>query len=461
MIRLPKTYCTAMKELLGEEYQAYLDSFHSPSYQGLRVNTAKVSPDQFERMSPFSLQRVPWVENGFYYEGDSFPARHPYYYAGLYYLQEPSAMTPASRLPIRPGDRVLDLCAAPGGKATELGARLKGQGFLLANDISASRAQGLLKNLELAGIPNLLVTAENPKRLAQAYPDFFDKILIDAPCSGEGMFRRDSKMVTHWESAPPDSYVEVQQELLECGFRMLRPGGQLLYSTCTFSTRENEERVLKLLQAHPGLHPLPVEDWKEFHPGFCGLKEAVRIFPHKMKGEGHFLVLLEKGTSEESKGSAEEQGGRKAGLVSVFGLPEEIRFFLRQVHSDFSEGAFRLERDRLYYYGAGLTVRPGLRYLRTGLLLGRISRQRFEPSQALAMALRSDEFDALVNLEAEDPLTVKYLKGESLPADLPVTGRGADRSGWRLVCTDGYPLGWAKAGSSTLKNKYCAGWRWQ
>lgn len=482
MIRLPETYCTAMRGLLGEEYQAYLDSFHSPSFHGLRVNTAKISPEEFERLSPFSLRRIPWVENGFYYEGDSFPARHPYYYAGLYYLQEPSAMTPASRLPIRPGDRVLDLCAAPGGKATELGARLKGQGFLLANDISPSRAQGLLKNLELAGIPNLLVTAENPRRLAQVYPDFFDKILIDAPCSGEGMFRRDSKMVTHWESAPPDSYVEVQQELLEYGFRMLRPGGQLLYSTCTFSPKENEENVLELLKAHSDLHPLPVDTYRGFSPGFCGLKEAVRIFPHKVQGEGHFLVLLEKeasgaalstdassgeilsyGSRRGSKGTFKGQEERepRAGLVSVSRLPEEMQCFLRQVRLDFTEGGFRLERERLYYYGPELTVRPGLRYLRTGLLMGSFAHQRFEPSQALAMAFRGEEFDAVVNLDAKDPLTVKYLKGESLPADLPVCGSDPEGSLWRLVCADGYPLGWAKAASSTLKNKYCAGWRWQ
>ena len=476
MIKLPETYCTAMKELLGEEYQAYLDSFQSPSYRGLRVNTAKISGDQFEKLADFPLRRVPWVANGFYYEGDSSPARHPYYYAGLYYLQEPSAMTPASRLPIQPGDRVLDLCAAPGGKATELGARLQGRGFLLANDISSSRAQGLLKNLELAGIPNILVTAENPRHLAQVYPEFFDKILIDAPCSGEGMFRRDSKMAAHWESAPPDSYVKVQQELLEYGFHMLRPGGKLLYSTCTFSTKENEENIHKLLQAHPQLHPLPVEGWEGFSSGFCGWKEAVRIFPHKMQGEGHFLILLEK-EGESSKtptdpvayaapgeASSAGKGREKVGdfaLSAAFGLPEEIRDFLGLLRLDLSRGSFHLERERVYYYEPDLVVRGGLRYLRTGLLLGTYSRNRFEPSQALAMALKGEEFDGVLNLDAHDPLAIKYLKGESLPADLPVRGTAPDRSAWRLVCVNGYPLGWAKAGGSTLKNKYCVGWRWQ
>lgn len=233
-MKLPENYLAAMKELLGEEYEAYLASFEEPKSLGLRVNTRKISVEDFLKLTPFHLTPVPWTENGFYYEEGEAVTRHPHYYAGLYYIQEPSAMIPASRLPIEPGDRVLDLCAAPGGKATELGARLMGTGVLLANDISNSRAKGLLKNLELFGIGNMFVTSETPEKLCRFYEGCFDKILIDAPCSGEGMFRRDPSMVKSWEEHGPAYYAQLQREILESAVRLLAPGGKLLYSTCTF-----------------------------------------------------------------------------------------------------------------------------------------------------------------------------------------------------------------------------------
>lgn len=196
MIKLPEKFENKMKELLQDEYDNYLQCYDEPRYYGLRVNTNKISVEDFLKIAPWSLTPVPWIPNGFYYDGDKIqPSKHPYYFAGLYYLQEPSAMTPASRIPVEPGERVLDVCAAPGGKATELGAKLKGEGVLIANDISNSRARGLLKNLELFGIGNMMVISEEPGKLVEYFPEYFDKILIDAPCSGEGMFRKDKKMV--------------------------------------------------------------------------------------------------------------------------------------------------------------------------------------------------------------------------------------------------------------------------
>ena len=202
-MRLPENYIREMKELLGSEYPAYEASLSDPVCSGLRINRLKLSRLDWNQICPFVLEPVPWTENGFYYGEEDSPSRHPYYYAGLYYLQEPSAMTPASRLPVSPGERVLDLCAAPGGKATELGARLEGKGLLWANDISNSRAKALLKNLELAGIGNCCVTSEFPARLAEELPEYFDKILVDAPCSGEGMFHREPSMVSYWEERGP------------------------------------------------------------------------------------------------------------------------------------------------------------------------------------------------------------------------------------------------------------------
>ena len=213
---LPAAFAERMRALLGdEEYDDYLNSFEEEWKPGLRANTLKISPESLKKLLPWELEPVPWVPAGFYYDGgQDRPSKHPAYYAGLYYLQEPSAMTPGEMLPVEPGDRVLDLCAAPGGKSTQLGARLEGKGMLLANDVSTSRARALLKNLELAGVPNICVTGETPERLAEVLPEFFDKILVDAPCSGEGMFRRDDEMVKDWAARGPAYYAPLQLSLI-------------------------------------------------------------------------------------------------------------------------------------------------------------------------------------------------------------------------------------------------------
>ena len=239
-MNLPKPFEEKMRALLKTDYEKYLKCFEEERHYGLRVNTNKISVEEFLKIAPWSLERIPWIQNGFYYDGDVIqPAKHPYYFAGLYYLQEPSAMTPADRLPVTPGEKVLDLCAAPGGKATELGAKLKGEGLLAANDISASRAKGLLKNLELFGIGNLLVLNEEPGKLSGVFENFFDKILIDAPCSGEGMFRKDKKMIKAWEEHGPSYFSKIQKSIIVQAASMLKPGGMMLYSTCTFDQSEN------------------------------------------------------------------------------------------------------------------------------------------------------------------------------------------------------------------------------
>ena len=230
-MKLPLKYTETMKALLGEEYDAYLASFDEERFYGLRVNTLKLSAEEMAARGVFSLRPVPWCETGFYYDGAERPAKHPYYHAGLYYLQEPSAMSPAATLPIEKGDRVLDLCAAPGGKTTQLGARLGGTGLLVANDISAGRAKTLLKNVELAGIRNAIVMSETPERIAERLPNFFDKILVDAPCSGEGMFRKEPDMVKSWDADMLAFCRSEQAKILEACAPMLKAGGMLLYST--------------------------------------------------------------------------------------------------------------------------------------------------------------------------------------------------------------------------------------
>lgn len=456
---LPDGFLNMMQGLLGQEYQAYLDSFEDRRLYGLRVNTMKLTAERLrellEREVP-SLTPIPWIANGFYYEEECRLSKHPCYYAGLYYLQEPSAMTPASILPIKPGDYVLDLCAAPGGKSTELGARLQGTGMLVANDISNSRAKALLKNLELFGIPNICVTSEAPDKLAAVFSGFFDKILIDAPCSGEGMFRKDPDMVKNWKPGSPEYYHGIQKEIVNQAVTMLKADGYLLYSTCTFSRLEDEEIIQFILDSHEDMElvPIPLQE------GFCdgiGLSGCVRLFPHKIQGEGHFLALLHK--KNDGKALVPENRANPSHPAVPHMLEKEpaLGDFLKKINRTFDENRMMVKNDAVYYLPDGFPAKANLRYLRTGLLLGELKKGRFEPSQALAMALGADEFDQVLQLNQEDDRVIRYLKGETI-ALLPEEGPMKD---WCLVCVEGFPLGFAKGTGMALKNKYYPGWRWQ
>lgn len=460
-MRLPEEFTEKMQKLLKEEYKEYIACYDEPRYYGLRVNTGKISPEEFERICPFEITPVPWIENGYYYDGDKVsPSRHPYYFAGLYYLQEPSAMTPADRLPISPGDKVLDLCAAPGGKATELGARLLGQGVLVANDISNSRAKGLLKNMELFGIGNLLILNEEPGKLETYFPEYFDKILIDAPCSGEGMFRKDKRMVKAWEEHGPEYFSVIQKNVILRAAAMLRPGGWMLYSTCTFDERENEQVIEYLLKSCPEFQVADMKGFEGFCPGMqeltdekrAELSKTVRIFPHRMKGEGHYLALLKKGEGNEApdkiKSVLKETKHKE--------IPGELLLFLKDVKKDFDESRLKLYGGRVYYMPEGLPDMRGIRFLRTGLLLGELKKNRFEPSQAFAMWLKKEEYEKALDFSASDIRVTKYLKGETL--DVSDMVRAEDK-GWYLVCVDSFPLGWGRLSGETLKNKYLPGWR--
>lgn len=508
-VTLPQQFQDTMRELLAEEYQDYIKSMEEPSHTALRVNTHKIAPQEFTGLCPFALEPVAWEPKGFYYDGTAAAvSKHPYYYAGLYYIQEPSAMIPAKLLPVEKGDRVLDLCAAPGGKATELASKLDGSGLLVANDISVSRAMALAKNLQVAGAANAVVTAETPEKLADTLPEFFDKVLIDAPCSGEGMFRRDPSMVKSWLAHGPEYYVPIQTQILEQAYRLLAAGGDMVYSTCTFSPLEDEGMIQSFLNRHPDMTICDVERCPGYSEGMPewidggdeSLRKCVRIFPHRARGEGHFAVLLHKagepdgkrrtsfaedtgigagknmtlfaeetgtGASEETSFSKKGKGRKKKSSRRDVGRDRgqgdrrkgqdglESFFKLLSSSAPFTENDLSKKKDTYLIEAPYQKEMKGLRMVAGGLIFGTDKNGRFEPSAQLALAMKQEEYVQRINLTAADERAVRYLKGETILSDC------MDK-GYVLVCVDGYPLGWCKGnGSGTMKNKYYPGWRMQ
>lgn len=470
MADLPQSFLDSMKEILGEDYEAFLAGFDGQRQYGLRVNTLKMNLEEFERIAPFHLKKVPWISNGYFYEAEDVPAKHPFYSAGLYYLQEPSAMTPASRLKVQPGERVLDLCAAPGGKATELGAALQGEGLLVANDINTARARALLRNLELFGISNSFVTNEPPHVLAERFPEFFHKIMVDAPCSGEGMFRKNPAVVDSWQEKGPEYFSKLQREIIVQAADMLLPGGMMFYSTCTFSPLENEKTITHLLKERPDMEVIPMEDYEGFAEGLTSYRGEVfdescklcrRIWPHKMSGEGHFMALLHK------KNGVQQQVQQTVSQSSIWwekckGLNKEQKAaaedFFSHVNIAYDEKRIDVRGDNLYYLPAPKYDGRGLHFLRNGLFMGEFKKKRFEPSQPFALALHAQDFDQVLDFPADDERLSRYLRGETLDVSDLIAGE-KKRKGWQLVMVAGHPLGFGKLLNNNLKNKYPAGWR--
>ncbi len=458
-MNLPKEYTEKMRRLFGEkEYQQYLDAFAEKKQAGLRINTLKWSKKQLLQSHIFDTEDVPWCQQGVYISQEVRPAKHPYYFAGLYYIQEPSAMAPACVLPISEGDCVLDICAAPGGKSTQLGAKLQHTGVLIANDISAGRTKALLKNIERFGIDNSIVMSETPKRLLESFPGYFDKILIDAPCSGEGMFRKEPDMIKSWNKELIDFCIQQQKNILECAADMLKKEGMILYSTCTFSPEENEGIIQAFLEKHNEFFLVPIDPILGFDKGkpqwieggkkeleYCG-----RLFPHKIRGEGHFLALLQKkGKKQEAVFQQEKEDTDKR-----IGLFEDFEKEVLQKQWKKTKGIFKIYGDDLCYLPKGVPSLKGLRVLRSGLLLGTFKKNRFEPSQAFAMALTKEDVKNVIDFSYNDDNVIRYLKGETIET-------AQQKQGWHIVCVDSYPLGWGKVQKGRLKNKYAVGWKWE
>ena len=523
---LPEAFVGSMRRLLGDSYEDFLSSLGEGRRNALRVNRLRLSADSFESIAPFPVKRVPWTQNGYYVDYRDRPSQHPWYRAGVYYLQEPSAMAPAEILPVMPGDRVLDLCAAPGGKATQLGDRLCGRGLLVANEISPSRVRALERNMELFGISNCVVTNEPPSRLTSRFPEYFDKILVDAPCSGEGMFRKDPEAVKTWSLEKVEACVKIQREIILEAADMLRPGGFMVYSTCTFEPEEDELAVAYLLRERPQMELLEIpctEGRQTFSPAFSlpylaergfvtkepeqgqtaarrmdgasvppagklpDTGKAVRIWPHMAQGEGHFIALLRKQGGSSGGNPSRTSGKNSSRAAADRTKPEAARQFLAVYAPEMDVDLRRIENrnGHLYLMPEGCPELRGLKFLRAGLYLGELKKDRFEPSQELALAIsqrvqtlpepqegasaartqmslsagESFKVSGIIDdgirimIPSSDQTLKAFLRGEAVRLEHP------SENGWRLVCADVFPVGWGKMVNGTLKNHIPPAWR--
>lgn len=497
---LPVEFCSRMEQMLGEEYPAFLESYGHERQPALRLNTQKTKVKEFLERECFTLSPVPWAQDGFYYETDETPGKHPYHEAGVYYIQEASAMAPAHYLQAVCGERILDLCGAPGGKSTQIASAMGGRGLLVSNEIHPARAKILSENVERMGITNALVLNETPQRLGKMFPEFFHRIMVDAPCSGEGMFRKQREAAEEWSPENVRMCGLRQDEILEEAYRMLAPFGRMVYSTCTFAPEENEGAVSRFLYLHPDMHLVDAElyegmtkgrkDWYEAFarhsspygegeeiPAAPGLEYTRRLFPHKLSGEGHFVAVMEKGP-----GQKEERRHKTACCrEKTLGYREipQLRQFAGEVLDAREEEA--LSGKRFLFFGNQLYLVPeelprlsGLKVLRPGLHLGTIQKDRFVPSHAWALALRENKVQRVCRLSSKDMSVFRYLAGETFDAsreEIFVSGKkeeenavsgktkGQPKKGWYLITVDGYSLGWGKLTGTVMKNHYPKGLR--
>lgn len=442
-----------MSDLLGEEFPLFLQALTSAdrSY-GLRVNTLKLRPEQLRQISPWALEPIPWSPEGFYYPAEARPGPHPYYYAGLYYIQEPSAQAVAVLADPRPGERVLDLAASPGGKTTHLAARMQGQGVLISNEIDSGRIRGLLENVERWGA-NLAVVSASLEKLASQWGSWFDRVVLDAPCSGEGMFRKDPEVVRHWGPGAPARAARIQKGLIAAAGDLVRPGGVLVYSTCTFAPEENEQIIAEFLR-NPGWELLEAHISPAFASGIPawgngnpGLARTARLWPHKLRGEGHFLARLRKTDGEENNPPPER----------IPPLSREVRALWQawsEAHLQVAVEGEILERSgHLYLLPPGLPNLAGIRAPAPGLYLGeaRVGQRkdsgRFLPGKPLAHYLKPSQVKNTLPLDVDDPRALQFALGQPIQVESP--------AGWQLVGlqTDvgDFSLGWGKQKGGILR----------
>lgn len=474
MVEIPAPFLAQLKDLLKEEFPAFVASLRREPLQGLRVNTLKTEPQALKERLPFSLEAVPWSPSGFIISENTTlsVSQHPYHLAGGYYLQEPSAMAVAEVLAPEPGERVLDLCAAPGGKTTHIVSLMKNQGVLVANEMHPRRAWELVKNLERWGARNTLILNEHPSRLATYFREYFDKVLVDAPCSGEGMFRKNEQARQEWSKALVQSCTWRQLAILKEAATMVRPGGKLVYSTCTFNPQENEGVIYAFLKEH-GHFDLDVippmqgfssgrVDWVHAATKDFPLERTLRLWPHLCPGEGHFIaVMIRQRPKSNSSLSSPRRGTpfpklstQARNIVQSF---LENHFTPEAIAGIEIDRAYLDEKKQIFLLPAYLPEMRNLHVLRPGWWLGSLKPEadapgaQFLPSHAFAMGIKAEDFRSLYRMSINDPDLCSYLRGESLHGNAP--------EGWVLAVIDEFPLGWLKGVRGVLKNHLPRGLR--
>lgn len=470
-MNLPIVFENRMKDYFKSSdvtSEGFFESFDKEPLKGIRINRMKVSSfDDVLSSLDITKDPVTWCDGGFYTTSES-SGKDPYYHAGVYYPQEPSAMLPAQVLSAKPGDMVLDLCAAPGGKACRLGEDLKGEGLLVANEINEDRAKALLRNIERTGITNAVILNETPEHLCERFDAFFDKILVDAPCSGEGMFRRDPFAVKSWEKFGPEVCIEMQKGILECTDKMLKVGGELVYSTCTFCEGEDEDMIRDFMEKHPGYEIIPHPELSDVT--VCDkLPGAMRIWPHLSRGDGHFCVHLRKVSSDhESRFDYTFATRKRTDNYSFNKSREALLSFMKDILKDDAFKAFKgrcdqqfvFHKNKIHLVPVNEHLFDRLKVVKMGHFPGEIKetfdKMIFLPSHCLAISLVFDEIkdDRKLVLKRDDERLMKYLKGETIDANEIKASKG-----YVVVCVDSYPLGFAKIQGSSLKNLYPKAWR--
>ena len=455
---LPSAFLQRMRCWLGEEFPAFAQSLEGPPLAGLRLNPAKASPEGLARWD-FLLEPLPWCpQEGFLLRAPAEAGQHPFHLAGCYYLQEPDATAVVPLLDPQPGDWVLDLCAAPGGKATHIASRLQGQGVLIANDLVPARARTLAANLARWGTRNAAVTAEHPDHLARHFGAAFDRVLVDAPCSGEGMFRKSPEARLAWSPAHVAGCAARQRAILEAAARLVRPGGRLVYSTCTFAPEENEGVVGAFLRQHPEFRLVPPPAFPGFSPGrpewledptlreMEVLRQCVRLWPHRTAAEGHFIAILVREDDAEAPQvppwPVSPPRGPARAAWEAFCCEALVRFPSGQVH----QGG-----RSLYLLPQGFPDLRGLRIVQAGLRLGDLARGGFRPAHALALALDPGDAREVLDLAPDDPRLATYLQGGTFQAE------GGE--GWLLACVARHPVGWARRKGGRVRSLLPPGWR--
>lgn len=463
---LPEKFVNRMKNMLGSDYQSFEESYGCERYTALRINPMKAGMKKVIDETGWKTERVPWEENGLYYDAADMPGKHPYHDAGVYYIQEPSAMAPVHYLCPGQGERILDLCAAPGGKSTQIAAAMNNNGLLICNEINTARAKILSQNIERMGVKNAMVLNETPDHLAAVFPGYFDRILVDAPCSGEGMFRKNEDACAEWSEENVQMCAERQADILDMAAVMLIPGGRLVYSTCTFSPAENERSISDFIHRHGDFHIVPVSRYEGMdsgHPEWTddpcgGISETVRLWPHRIHGEGHFLAVLERDgnagrdISGKAYSSVRSMNGTQNGLSGKeMEKIKPYRQFAAETLKNEPEGQLFFFGDNLYLAPYDMPSTDGLRVMRPGLQLGVLKKDRFEPSHALALYLKAEDAVRKYDMSSSGNEIRQYLNGQTLNVSCG--------SGWYLMTVDGYSIGWGKSAGGIMKNHYPRGLR--